>query len=129
MWLAVFIIAGVGLVWSFRRGPNAVWGGATLGLVVGLIWGFVVGEGFALILRGAAAGAVAGVGAELVALIPKLSRSAAQSREAREQRAGLIAMGLDPDNLPVPGSPEYKTLVERISGQVAEEMQKERRPS
>ena len=120
MWLAIFIIAGLGLLWGFGRGPNAVWGGATIGLVVGLVWGFVVGEGFALILRGAAVGAVSGVVAELLALIPKLSHE-------REARANLIAMGLDPDNLPAPDSPEYKALVERISRRVTEGMKGDRR--
>lgn len=117
MWLAVFIIAGLGLVWGLGRAPNAVWGGATIGLVVGLVWGFVVGEGFALVLRGAAVGAVAGVVAELLALIPNLSRN-------RDARGNLIAMGLDPDNLPVPGSPEYHALVERVSGEAPEAMKK-----
>ena len=86
----------------------------------------MVGEGFALILRGAAVGAVAGVGAELLAMVPKMAGAGARARNEREERGNLIAMGLDPDNLPVPGSPEYAALVQRLSGQVSEKMEQER---
>ena len=89
----------------------------------------MVGEGFALILRGAAVGAVAGVGAELLAMVPKMAGAGARARNEREERANLIAMGLDPDNLPVPGSPEYAALVQRLSGQVSEKMEQERKAS
>lgn len=66
LWLVVTILGGLALLGSFFMGPNQIWGGAGLGLVVGLVWGLVVGEGFALILRGAAVGAVVGLAAELL---------------------------------------------------------------
>jgi len=36
MWIAISAVAVVGLIY-FYRGPNAVWGGAMLGLIRGLI--------------------------------------------------------------------------------------------
>jgi hypothetical protein len=126
MWLAVFVVGGIGLLWSLGRGPNAIWGTATLGLIVGLIWGFLIGEGFALVLRGAAVGAVAGVCTDLLATIPKMLGAV---RDAREMRANLIELGADPNNLPAPGSHEYKALIAQHYGRAPEEMDNERKAS
>lgn len=43
MTIVMVVIAGILLV-SHWKGPNAVWGGATLGLIVGLIVALVTGD-------------------------------------------------------------------------------------
>jgi len=44
MTIVITVIAIILLVLHFRRGPNAVWGGATLGVLVGLILALVRGD-------------------------------------------------------------------------------------
>lgn len=65
MWTILSAIAIVSLIGFFSRGPNAIWGGATVGLIVGFIlalfgdkfeW-FTVWKGFVVgILLGLLAG-------------------------------------------------------------------------
>ena len=43
MKIALVVIAFI-LLLNHRRGPNAVWGGATLGLIVGFIFSLVQGD-------------------------------------------------------------------------------------
>lgn len=43
MIIVMVVIAGIFLVFHWK-GPNAVWGGATLGLIVGLIVALVTGD-------------------------------------------------------------------------------------
>ncbi len=74
MWPIIFLIAIISLGWHFLAGPprSAVWGGATWGLLIGLVWGLVTGDGISLILRGVALGACVGVVSELLFLLSLL---------------------------------------------------------
>ena len=56
------IVAGILLI-VFWRGRNAVWGGATIGAIVGLILAIVKGD-WSLLALSFAIGAFAGLGAE-----------------------------------------------------------------
>jgi len=47
MWTILSVIAIVSLIASFFLGPNAIWGGATGGLIIGIIVALIRG-GFAL---------------------------------------------------------------------------------
>jgi hypothetical protein len=61
------IIAGGILVIFFFRGRNAVWGGATLGFIVGLIVALVKHD-WNLLALSFAIGTFAGLGAELLGI-------------------------------------------------------------
>jgi len=77
MWTILSVIAIVSLIASFFLGPNAIWGGATGGLIIGIIVALIRG-GFALSIlwKGIAIGAILGVIAEIVsALARRLGRS------------------------------------------------------
>ncbi len=39
MWTFLSILAFIAMIVFFRRGQNAVWGGATIGLLIGIIVG------------------------------------------------------------------------------------------
>jgi hypothetical protein len=65
------------LLIAFRRGKNAIWGGLTLGIVVGLVVGilFVIrGNGFDLFVigKGAISGTILGFIAELLGKVAEL---------------------------------------------------------
>jgi hypothetical protein len=77
MWTALAIISGVLLV-IFWRSRNAVWGGLTLGIIIGLVIAGVYafgGHGFQwfTVGKGAIIGVLAGVGAELLGIVSKPS--------------------------------------------------------
>jgi hypothetical protein len=63
--ILAIISAGVLLVYFFK-GPNAVWGGATAGVIIGLIVGFITGNVLNGMLWGFAVGTLAGFAAELL---------------------------------------------------------------
>jgi len=67
MWIVLTVIAAISMVVFFMRGPNAVWGGATLGIVVGIIIA-IFGDGFdwSIIWKAIVVGTLAGVVAELL---------------------------------------------------------------
>jgi len=67
MWIVLAVIAAISLLVFFMRGPNAVWGGATGGLIIGVIVA-LVGRGFdwSLIWKGIVVGTLLGVVAELL---------------------------------------------------------------
>lgn len=53
IWYVLGFTSLFGLVWSFTRGKNVVWGGATLGVIIALIWcsvRFFIDESFNWIL-------------------------------------------------------------------------------
>ena len=64
MWVIMAIVAGILLI-IFWRGRNAVWGGATLGTIVGLILALVKHD-WSLLALSFAIGTFAGLGAELL---------------------------------------------------------------
>ena len=67
MWIVLSAIATISLIAFFIRGRNAVWGGATIGLIVGIIVS-LVGDGFnwSIIWKGIVIGALLGLVAELL---------------------------------------------------------------
>ena len=79
MWNWLAIISIVFLALSFWRGRNAVWGGLTAGIAVGLIVAVVyvlLGHGFqwTILEKGAIIGVLAGVVAELLSWIGAKSK-------------------------------------------------------
>jgi len=79
MWLFLAGLAGLSL-FLFFRGPNAVWGGLTLGAIVGLLWAIVsavLGHGFELatIGKGAVVGSLLGAATELVGKLGRALKS------------------------------------------------------
>lgn len=77
MWTILTVAAAVGLLIFLFRGPNAVWGGATIGAVVGFVVALVRSAPFTWVTvgKGAVVGILLGVGAELLALIGRRSRT------------------------------------------------------
>ena len=71
MWVVLYIFAGGILVAYFRRGPNAVWGGATLGLLAGGVWALVAGMEWINVLRGVTLGTILGFVFELLFLFKR----------------------------------------------------------
>lgn len=61
-WIIMAIVAGILLI-IFWRGRNPVWGGATVGVIVGLILALVKHD-WSLLALGFAIGAFAGLGVE-----------------------------------------------------------------
>lgn len=72
MWTILSVIAVASLVVFFSRGPNAIWGGATGGLIIGVIVAFIR-EGFALsiIWKGVVIGIILGVIAEIIGVLAR----------------------------------------------------------
>ena len=62
------ILTGISVVslLLFFKGPNAVWGGATFGVIIGLIVGWIRGDLVNGLMWGFSIGTLAGVGAELL---------------------------------------------------------------
>ena len=56
------------------KGPSAIWGGATLGLVVGLILAFFVGTYWTTVLYAVLIGAGVGLVAELLGRLGDLAK-------------------------------------------------------
>jgi len=77
MWTILSTIAIVSLFVSFFRGPNAIWGGATGGLIVGIIAALMRGGfTFSIIWKGIAIGVLLGVIAEIMSMLARrISRS------------------------------------------------------
>jgi len=76
MWSILSVIAVASLIVFFSRGPNAIWGGATSGLIIGVIVA-LVREGFtpSIIWKGIVIGIILGVIAEIIgALARRMSR-------------------------------------------------------
>jgi len=69
----VIAIAAAAILWKYRReGPNAVWGTATLGLLVGLtVASYQPGFDWRTIGKAVAIGAIIGL---VLELLPRLTR-------------------------------------------------------
>lgn len=65
MWMALEILAGVSLVVFWHR-RNAVWGGLTLGLIVGIIWALVARQGWEILLQTTSVAVLAGAAFEIL---------------------------------------------------------------
>jgi len=55
------------IYWNNR---NAVWGGLTVGVIIGVPWKFIGGTDWHLIIRVATVGTLIGFGAELLVMLP-----------------------------------------------------------
>ena len=62
------IVSGVLLI-LFFKGPNAVWGGATIGLIVGGVVGLIMGNFVNGLMWGFSVGTLGGVAAELLGML------------------------------------------------------------
>jgi len=77
MWKVLGVIAVILLIINFRKGQNSVWGGLTLGVIVGFIIAVILafmGKGFNwdVILRAITVGTIVGFLADLLGEVPKL---------------------------------------------------------
>lgn len=77
MWKVLGVIAAILLIINFRKGQNSVWGGLSLGVIVGLIIAIVLafmGKGFNwfVILKTITIGIIVGFLADLLGKVPKL---------------------------------------------------------
>jgi hypothetical protein len=76
MWTILSIVALIILFLFFLKGPNAVWGGATIGLIAGIVIVFI-GDGFNwfIIYKSIVIGILMGGIAELLGLISSKLKS------------------------------------------------------
>jgi hypothetical protein len=93
-WTILYVAAAIALV-AFWRGPNAVWGGLTLGLVVGGVIATIRALGPAqfswpLIGRSVAIGVLCGVAAEVVGNFATSIRRRQQASDAHGEIGGDI---------------------------------------
>ena len=75
MWTILSIIAVISLITFFSRGHNAIWGGATIGLIIGTIVA-LLRDGFELstIWKGIVLGVILGLIAGIPLLTAKIHR-------------------------------------------------------
>ena len=64
--LAVIALILLAIYWNSR---NAVWGGLTLGIIVGLLWKFIGGTDWYILVKVATIGTLLGFGAELLGML------------------------------------------------------------
>ena len=69
MLLVLVIISFVALALTFSKGRNAIWGGATIGLILGVIVGIFRSPFFTTLGYGFVIGTFAGIAAELLGRI------------------------------------------------------------
>ena len=76
MWTILSIVALIMLILFFLKGPNSVWGGATIGLIAGIVIVFI-GDGFnwLIIYKSIVIGILIGGVAELLGLISSKLKS------------------------------------------------------
>ena len=65
-WIIIEIIAIVLVIFYFRRGRNAVWGGLTLGIIIGLVVMIFKGYDIFLIVKIGSMGTILGFITELL---------------------------------------------------------------
>jgi len=72
MWIILSVIASIVLIVFFMRGPNAIWGGATIGLFIGIIMA-VFGKGLSwpIIYKPIVVGILIGLVVELLGVFSK----------------------------------------------------------
>jgi hypothetical protein len=69
VWVILAVAAVIALLVFFAMGPNAVWGGATIGIVVGVLWKLIGRTNWNVAIKVVVVGILLGVGAELVGRI------------------------------------------------------------
>jgi thiamine transporter ThiT len=74
MWKILTIIASVALVVSFFKKQNAIWGGATIGLVLGIIITIFNKFNWSITYKAIVIGILVGLVADLLGMISDLSK-------------------------------------------------------
>jgi len=74
MWKILTIIAVISMALSFFRGRNSVWGGAAIGLVVGVIVTMFQKFDWAITYKAIVVGALIGTAADLLGLLSDFLR-------------------------------------------------------
>ena len=64
--LAVVALILLAMYWSRR---NAVWGGLTLGIIIGVVWKFFGATDWYIVVKVATVGTLLGFGAELLGVV------------------------------------------------------------
>jgi len=72
MWKILTIIAAISMLLSFFRRKNAIWGGATIGLVIGIITAIVKNFNWSITYKAVVIGILVGLVADLLGMIADL---------------------------------------------------------
>lgn len=67
IWTILAIIALI-LLAIYRNSRNAVWGGLTLGIIIGILWKFIGGIDWYVVVKVAIVGTMLGFGTELLGM-------------------------------------------------------------
>lgn len=77
MWKILTIIASISLIASFFRGKNAIWGGATIGLIIGTVVAIFQKFNWPILYKAIVVGVLAGVVADILGLLSDLIKKKA----------------------------------------------------
>ncbi len=68
IWTILVVVALIllAIYWNNR---NAVWGGLTLGIIIGLLWKFIGGTDWDMLIKVATVGTLLGFGVELLGML------------------------------------------------------------
>ena len=69
MWKILTIIASISMIISFSRGRNAIWGGATLGFIIGTIIAIFPKFNWSILYKAIIIGILIGLTADLLGLL------------------------------------------------------------
>jgi hypothetical protein len=70
IWTILTIVALILLVlYAIKKGRNAVWGGLTLGIIVGVLWKLIGRTNWHVVIKVADVGILLGFGAELLGML------------------------------------------------------------
>ena len=72
MWKILTIIAAISIIVSFFRKQNAIWGGATIGLVLGIVIAVFNKFNWSIIYKAIVIGIIVGLIADLLGMISDL---------------------------------------------------------
>lgn len=72
MWEILTIIAAISIIVSFFRKQNAIWGGATIGLVLGIVIAVFNKFNWSIIYKAIVIGIIVGLIADLLGMISDL---------------------------------------------------------
>lgn len=68
IWIILGVASLILLAIYFRR-RNAVWGGLTAGIIIGVLWKFIGGTDWYIVVKAATVATLLGFGAELLGMI------------------------------------------------------------
>ena len=69
MWTALTILSIIAVILSFFRGQNAIWGGATIGLIIGIIIAIIQRFNWSILGKAVVIGILVGSIAEILGLL------------------------------------------------------------